>query len=187
MEQIIDRLREATSQDHRVLENKLGLLAAPLSRARFVAALQGFLAFHRVWEPRVEALVGDPAFMAPRRKLDLLGADLEALDAAASPIAVDIAYLAGPSQAWGSLYVMEGSALGGQVISKALREAPWAPPGGLGYFNPYGRETGAMWKAFRQRLEAAPGLDREGAVSAARQTFAVLAGILPLRHEEAVP
>jgi heme oxygenase (biliverdin-IX-beta and delta-forming) len=187
MEQIVDRLRAGTADAHRALEARLGLLDPPLDRARFIAALRGFQAFHLAWEPRMEALLGDPAFLAPRRKLALLAADLDRLGAgAASPIMVDMAWLSGPSQAWGSLYVMEGSTLGGQVISKALRGADWAPPGGLRYFNPYGRETAGMWRAFRERIaEASLGVDPEAAVSAARRTFAVLADMLPQRREEA--
>ena len=70
---------------------------------------------------------------------------------------------------------MEGSTLGGQLISKTLRGAGWAPEGGLSYFNPYGRQTAAMWSAFRTDLEAAaPGLDADAAVQGAEATFQTL-------------
>lgn len=42
---------------------------------------------------------------------------------------------------------MEGSTLGGQVISRGFAGTVWAER--LRYFNPYGRGTGGMWAAFK--------------------------------------
>ena len=159
------------------LEEGLALLQPPLRRERFVAVLQGFLAFHRVWEPKVAVLVGDPAVTAPRGRTRLIEQDLQALGEGASAVrrAFDLGFLADRSAAWGSLYVMEGSTLGGQVISKALRSAAWAPGDGLTYFNPYGRRTAAMWASFREALDSASAdLDAEAAARGARLTFQAL-------------
>jgi heme oxygenase len=51
------------------------------------------------------------------------------------------------------MYVLEGSALGGQVIARALRER-WAlgPHNGAAYFGGHGADTGACWADFRRRL-----------------------------------
>lgn len=45
------RLRVATADAHRRLENDLDLLAPPLSRARFTSLLLRWRGFHAVWEP----------------------------------------------------------------------------------------------------------------------------------------
>ena len=77
--------------------------------------------------------------------------------------------------ALGSLYVMEGSTLGGAVITKALRHAAWLPPGGFRYFNPYGAETGRMWRRFQDAFRAACAVGGETAVErGAVETFEVL-------------
>jgi heme oxygenase (biliverdin-IX-beta and delta-forming) len=185
---MLERLRSATRADHAALEDELGLLRPPLSRTRFIHVLQGFRAFHAAWEPRVAGLIGEEALLGPRGRLGHLDGDLARLGAGpggAAPFDLDV--LQGPSRAWGSLYVMEGSTLGGQVISEALRrEARWAPPEGLRYFDPYGRQTGAMWRTFRQALEAhAARLEPEEVVEGARATFQVLRRGLASRLERA--
>ncbi len=170
---LIDHLRSATRAAHMELETTLQLLEPPLSCLRFARALTGFQSFHRVWEPKVEALLGEPDMLVPRRKLALIAADLDALGHAGNePISFDLDFLDGAAQAWGSLYVLEGSTLGGQVISRSLKATDWAPPNGLAYFNPYGRRIGAMWTQFRTALEArAPGLDPRAVVDGACATF----------------
>lgn len=174
---MLERLRSATQADHGALEDGLALLRAPLSHARFVQVLRGFHAFHSVWEPRVAGLIDDEPLLAPRRRLALLQRDLLALGAEpGAPVDFDLGFLRDESAAWGSLYVLEGSTLGGQVIAKALRRgAAWVPAQGLSYFNPHGRETAALWRGFCDALEAAaPRLDAEEVVRGARASFRVL-------------
>jgi heme oxygenase len=81
----------------------------------------------------------------------------------------------GLEAALGSLYVMEGSTLGGQVISRILDRSPDLI-GRVRYFDPYGPRTGAMWRAFRAGLRGrvAAGADRRSIVAAAVQTFELL-------------
>lgn len=173
-----DRLRTATAAAHAALEDGLALLRPPLERARFIHALQGFHAFHTAWEPRVAALLGEAAaWLASRRRLALLERDLEALGARPDPgRRFDLGFLHDRASAWGSLYVVEGSTLGGQVIAKALRRgAAWAPAEGLAYFNPHGRETAAMWRGFCERLDReAPTLRLDAVVAGAEHTFEAL-------------
>jgi heme oxygenase len=173
---LLHRLREETANDHAALEGALALLAPPLARERFVAALQGFHRFHAAWEPKVAALIDRPDLLAARTRLALIEADLAALDAApADGPAPDLDALRGAAEGWGSLYVMEGSTLGGLVIAKALRDAPWAPAAGLAYFHAHGRETAAVWRETCAALEAAgETLDPERIVAGARATFASL-------------
>lgn len=163
----------------------MALLDPPLQRERFVRVLSGFHAFHRAWEPLVERLAGEEdAFLAPRRRLALLEADLAALGASPVCSAEPMDFLTSRGQAWGSLYVMEGSALGGLVISKALRSADWLPEAGLTYFNPYGRRTMAQWQAFLSRLDAVAAEEpAEEIVEGALATFAHLqARLVPLQE-----
>jgi heme oxygenase len=160
------------------MEAGLDLLREPLERSRFVDVLKGFYGFHAVWEPGFSVLM--PEVMAGRRRLNLLGDDLRALGLnrdriAAIPRCVEAAALVQDQpRALGSLYVIEGSTLGGAVIGKALEQAPWAPGGGIRYFSPYGRMTAARWRQTLGVLEAShPGED-DVVVEAALRTFELL-------------
>ena len=60
-----------------------------------------------------------------------------------------------PAKAFGTLYVMEGATLGGQVINRHLKEhLGLTPENGGVFFNGYGQMTGPMWKAFGASIEA---------------------------------
>jgi heme oxygenase len=97
--------------------------------------------------------------------LSAMGLDPEALETL--PLCAAAARLAGTREAAvGALYVMEGSTLGGQVISKALAGADWLPTGGLAYFNPYADRTGAMWRSFRDWAQMTTPIETHAEVAA---------------------
>lgn len=175
------RLREATSQAHQQLESLLGLLDSPMSYTRFVAVLMRFHGFHRVWEPALEQALGNDSFTVPRRRLSLIEHDLRALDIddldiEALPVVPEAAQLCRTLDgALGSLYVMEGSTLGGRVITRRLMEdADWCPEEGLLYFHPYGDLTGERWRQTLALLELVPPERHEAVVDGALETFALL-------------
>ena len=150
-----DELRTRTHGAHRGLEDALDLLRLPLSRARFTQVLRGFLGFHLVWDETMRGHAGLGALIEGRGRVAILRADLAALgespdSIAAIPRCAAAADLAATvPAAIGSLYVMEGSTLGGRLISRALASEPWPPAGGLRYFEPYGDRTGPMWRGFK--------------------------------------
>jgi heme oxygenase len=130
----------------------------------------------------VEAVLGER--FRPRRRLALLTADLRLMDDRdGPPPRPDLAPLPDEASAWGSLYVLEGSTLGGAVIAKSLARSGVPGLAGLGYFNPHGRRTMASWQAFRMELIAAvtPG-GEPAALAAARATFVRLIEWLPTRQ-----
>jgi heme oxygenase (biliverdin-IX-beta and delta-forming) len=75
------------------------------------------------------------------------------------------------SQAFGALYVMEGSTLGGRMIQKMLlkNHPGMLQPKHLSFFNGYGDATSAKWKSFLESLENIE--DRSTVVAAANETF----------------
>ena len=148
---LLVRLREGTAGSHARLEEALALLSLPLARDRFGVLLERFHGFHAVWEPAITPWF-EPSFFGPRRRTGLIEADLAALGrpiatAQPSPCAAAVRLGESAERALGSLYVMEGSTLGGQVISRGLADAGWTDD--LRYFHPYGRGTGGMWAAFK--------------------------------------
>lgn len=80
--------------------------------------------------------------------------------------------------AFGSMYVLEGSALGGQVIAKsAATTLGLGPDNGCAYFHGFHVDTAGRWKEFRALLESEVGNEpraRRQACDAARQTFDAL-------------
>lgn len=167
-------LRTRTAGAHRRLEAALGLMDGPPRRDRFVRALAAFHAFYAAWEPVASPTLAAQGWaLAPRRLL--IGRDLlalgETLPLPASAEPTSSVGAADPVAVWGSVYVTEGSALGGRLIARALRGATWAPPGGLVSFDPYGRDTGRRWAECRGRLDALPAEAAEVVAAAAAATF----------------
>lgn len=174
-----DRLRGATRDAHDAVEHALDWERRTASREAYRGWLAALHGFHRGWEPAVAAAIGDPAFLAPRFKLELLEADLRALGGMAGgaagrvPAWRDTLVLGDRAAAWGSLYVLEGSMLGGRIVARRVAAT-------LGhasrYHAAYGAETGAMWRDVRARLERELVDEgaRDRAAEAARATFAAL-------------
>lgn len=174
------RLRRETQAAHQRLEDSLALLDGAPDRERFTQALRAFLGFHAAWEPAVAASPGTAGAFEGRSRLPHLRRDLLALGEAPETLArlprCDAAagLADAPASALGSLYVMEGSTLGGQVLARAVAGAGWGPAGGLTYFNPYGMETGRRWRALQAELNAAPRGEHDAVVAGAQATFALL-------------
>jgi heme oxygenase len=152
-------LKDRTASQHRRLEDHLGLLMPPISPQRVIRFLIRCAAFHRVWEPAITRHRGFPELMKTRarrllaeRDLAFLGVSDAELTALSCEGARDL--VEDPASAMGSLYVMEGSTLGSQIIARVLGQEDWVPPGGLWYFSPPGREVRADWIALRSSAEA---------------------------------
>lgn len=176
-------MRAATREAHERLETALDLMREPLERERFVGVLGRFHGLHAAWEPAVAARPEMGALMEGRSRLAHLRADLTALglsddEVDALPASQDAAALADTEAgAWGSLYVMEGSTLGGKLIARALAAAPWLPPGGLTYFDARGSDTGRMWRQLGQAVDVAtPSGGRQAVEQGAARAFDVVRG-----------
>lgn len=172
-----DRLRCATGKAHAALEGGLDLLRQPPEREYFVRLLVRFHGFHRVWESAVAQQLPDT--VTPCTRLVLIEHDLRALGlderaiGAIAPCAPAACLGNNPDAALGSAYVLEGSTLGGRVITQHLSKARWCPPGGLQYFNPYGDKTASNWQALLRHLAVAPG-DPDQIIAGALRTFGIL-------------
>lgn len=121
----------------------------------YARVLQVFDSFLAAWEPAVAAALPAAwhAWLRARSRRPFLQQDLAMLDIAPARAAAGVPHLRSPAAAWGSLYVLEGSALGGQVITRALAGAGLHPHRGAAYFHGWGSDTDAMWRDFRAVLE----------------------------------
>ncbi len=180
---ILRRLRDETRLQHEALEEALPLGQANLGRDEYSGLLRRFYGFYATWEEQAEAHAGPElaSVIHSRAKLPLLAADLAAfgMEAAHCSRMEDSllpSFDAEPGVLLGSMYVVEGSTLGGQVISRRL-EAMQGFRNGVGYsfFQSYGRAVGQQWRGFTALLEAAPEEDGDAIVRGARHTFSAFA------------
>lgn len=177
----LPQLRAAT-RDHHARIDRLMDLRRMRDRRHYAEILRVLDAFLAAWEPAVAAAL--PArwhgWLQARSRRPFLRADLDALGVAPAQGVAAAPSLHGTAAAWGSLYVMEGSALGGQVITRSLAQAGLRPDSGSAYFHGWGDATGAMWREFRTLLEAqlaGPHAVAE-ACDAACRTFDALSNLL---------
>ena len=173
---IAARLRRETAPEHAAIEAASGILHQGLTCAEyrkylerwfgFVAPLEAELQRARVWD----ALRLDPRERSKRQSLehDLgeLGSVVCALPLSGLP------ELRGLPEAVGSAYVIEGSTLGGRVLSRHVQTCLGAEVP-RGFLEVYGSETGQRWHAFRAAL-ASYAVGREAqdrVIAGAKSTF----------------
>ncbi|WP_312765886.1 biliverdin-producing heme oxygenase [Epilithonimonas sp.] len=106
------------------------------------------------YEPQVQEQLKDyPELKLDlRSKIDALKIDLSNLDIETGSEA-SAQNLENEAEAFGALYVMEGSTLGGNVISKQLRKNPEFEDVEFNYFGVYGENTGPFWQEFKSILD----------------------------------
>jgi heme oxygenase len=194
---LLARLKQETAASHTRLENAFDLMRDDWSRDDYVALLERFYGYVAVWENaaghRMPAHLRE--FFDARRKAALLAADLCVLTgderrADTVPLAdpdADLPALEGLGRVFGSMYVMEGSTLGGRFIAPHVARLFGLANGeGNAYFDGYGARTGSMWNAFRETAAASvPPEQHDDAVEAAIATFEGLHGWLAGTRVEA--
>jgi heme oxygenase len=111
----VARLRAATASDHDAVDAGFGRydLTDPREYRAFLIAHARALPAVEAWLRRISGL---PAF---RDRADLLAADLTALgEAMPAPMTFDP--LRSAAAGWGAMYVVEGSRLGGIMLSRTV-------------------------------------------------------------------
>lgn len=170
---VLTRLRQETRPYHDALEAnefnqqlKAGM-PTEAATARFLAKLYGFVVPFEA-QLRAHAEEFGPEWELGRRyRAPLLLLDLPA--AATLPLAPNLPPLHTRAQLLGAMYVLEGSTLGGQVISRQLAKAGIAA---RAYFSGHAEQTGPLWKSFVGLLaEAATPATTDDIVASAILTF----------------
>lgn len=173
-------LRGGTREEHEALERELALTRDGLTLGDYTRLLVRFHGLYsrlevslQAWEEDWDRLCLD---WQARRKLPLLERDLRALLASEVPPRPDVPLpaLTTLPRALGCLYVVEGSTLGGQLLTRHFGERlRLTPETGLAFFAGYRDETGPRWRQFLETLgrELSSPARIEEAVTAARATF----------------
>ena len=180
---ILKKIKEQTQDNHTSLENSPFLrpiAQKSLTLDQYIAILERFYGFFHPLEQKVARFPVErylPDF-SQRRKAGLLMYDLQQIQphqAATFPICQDLPTVETLEHAFGCLYVMEGSTLGGKMIYKMVKETLGIDHNkGVSFFYGYGPDTGNKWKNFQQSLESVSSTNSKAdsqMIEAANNTF----------------
>ena len=160
---ILATLKERTRPLHAMVEREVNIfqrIATPEDYTRLLGRFYGF------YLP-LDALLADAPGLSSlgidfvrRHKAPLLHADLTALGCSDAqvrglPLCAELPDLNTLSRALGTLYVVEGATLGGQIIGRQLSQNldVTAQRGGR-FFASYGENVQAMWTSFGASVSA---------------------------------
>lgn len=149
-------LRHETAELHRQVERDVCLPDAVSTRADYVALLQRLFGFHSMvesiwllphWESEWQALEIN---LLSHRRTPQLSHDLTLLGVHDAVTQAPLLNLERFGEVLGSLYVVEGSALGGQMLAPHLRAAAGDVP--TTFFDSEGRNHPKPWRAVKAAL-----------------------------------
>lgn len=174
---VLDGLRRATSSLHRRLEQRFDAVAELADPARRQVTLERYATFYTSAYTALAASLEhvEGLDFAQRSRTWQSGRLLCGRPARAA----DFPDPADTSEALGGLYVVEGSALGGRLILRALRAQGIADSEFL-FLDPYGSAGGSMWRSLLHLLE------REGSRSLAHLESMCRGAIRGFGHAERI-
>jgi heme oxygenase len=175
---VFDLLRQRTADLHQLIEGRVPVFREGFSLEDYTQLVESFFGFWAPVEKRLSnlATLRDPDLALDSRfKCSLLREDLLILgrDPGTVRQCERLPRLDTFLQGLGCLYVLEGSTLGSQIISRRLREQLQLDErNGGSFFNAYGGSTGARWMEFKGFVSASvKSEDADKIVDAARETF----------------
>jgi heme oxygenase (biliverdin-IX-beta and delta-forming) len=176
---LLEQLKSETLSNHQQLEKHLIVkLKGMQSPEDYINILQIFYAYFGALEDRINQFIGVDQLpdYAERRKTESIKNDILALNGIVPEKATlnDLPEIQNLLQAFGALYVIEGSTLGGQAISKMVsKQLALNGDAGISFFKSYGEHTMAMWGKFKTVLErhAASQEAANVIIEAANETF----------------
>lgn len=145
---ILVLLKEGTRPQHDKLEHELNLLRSDLTIEDYVEILKRFYGIYKPLEPRLNLPADRLKTPHLEKDLEHFNVDLHSID-----LCQDLPDLVSTSHLYGVRYVLEGSTLGGQVLSKHFKENfHTSPDSGGFFFSGYGPLTMPKWKEFQNEL-----------------------------------
>ncbi len=152
---LIDKMRDATKMLHQELDHSLvPYIESIQSKEDYAALLLLFYGFFKPVYDNIDAYLETDSLpdYRTRRKPEWILNDLEHLEVNYSvefckrlpPVTDNVS-------AFGSLYVLEGSTLGGMIIKKMIGDKLHIHKG-LSFFSGYGKQTRGQWNVFIQAL-----------------------------------
>jgi heme oxygenase len=172
---LTDKLKELTKTNHQLLEKKLVAKMRSLrGNDDYINLLGIFYSYFGGLEKLMQShlLTARVPDYSKRRKAEALASDIEVLGGKLPELATtdSLPNITNHAEAMGALYVMEGSTLGGKIISEMLTKQLGLNDG-LSFFRSYGDETMMMWKQFQSVLNEPELSAGTEVVAAANETF----------------
>jgi len=175
---VLDLLKTGTADIHQLIEQRVPVFHEDFNLEDYANLVEQFFGF---WAPveaglsKVAALREPDLALESRFKCSLLREDLLILGRDPSTVqqCETLPRLDTFLQGLACLYVLEGSTLGGQIISRRLQEKLQLSAGsGASFLNAYGGSVGARWIEFKRFVSASVRpQDADDVVEAARETF----------------
>lgn len=153
----IQKLKQETQDDHRAVEGTLALMHEDLNVTQYIGCLLQMYGMVSAWEE--ESLKVAPGWIRPqlmaRKRKNMLERDLAWFGAESrDDLRPVLPEMKDQPSLLGAMYVMEGSTLGGQLISRQLQKTLHLCEGnGDAYFRGHGDQTGPMWREFCEVLK----------------------------------
>lgn len=155
---ISESLKEATRIPHAELEKSMvERLRKTDTHQAYADLLRLFYGFYKPVEQLTDRFI-DKNYLPDyegRRKSEAIINDLAQLgDAHVHKLCINLPVIENGYHAFGAVYVLEGSTLGGRIICNMLKKniGAAAPPA-FSFFEGYGESTGVMWATFKKKLD----------------------------------
>jgi heme oxygenase len=173
---VFAHLKQHTHTQHIHLEQTIDIANQIQNEHQYRDVLAAFYGFYKPLEERLDTIQGlEIINFKARHKVGLLQRDLTHLGLSESeieqlPLCMDLPHVESLAEALGCLYVLEGSTLGGQIISRHLQELPHS------FFTSYGSQVGKLWTELKIAAEqfAHEPHSYDVLTTAAQDTFAKL-------------
>lgn len=176
---MFEQLKQATSENHATLEKILVSRLKNLKNENDYGKLLSTLYdFYGPLEDRTLRFIPVEVLpdIASRKRADSLKKDMLELNytySARQP--ENIPAPQNMSHAVGTMYVTEGSTLGGSIIAGMLRRQLKLEDKGLSYFTAYGDQNMEKWQSFKRNFESRSGqLELNEVIQGANSTFIAL-------------
>lgn len=182
MTSLFAELKSSTRASHDSLESKLDLLAENFTMNDYRRVLERFWGMYLPVE-KVVANSEIRDMYAGRWKTDLLRKDLHSLGLSDAeidnlPSCEALPDLSSLEKILGTLYVLEGSTLGGMILTRHFgQKFNLDSLNGLRFYSSYGAKTPEMWKAWKEFSESfatSRSLNQGEIISQANHTFSAL-------------
>jgi heme oxygenase len=180
---IMVRLRQKTLRLHLRLKQGIDLFHHFSTLEDYRRLLERYQGFYEPVESALERHFNRRAGgldFEPRRKSPMLVRDLRALGVkqfTTLPRCASLPAISSTPHAFGCLYTLEISTLGGQIITRHLnRVFGVSPESGCSFFHSYGDQTVMMWRDLGQQIKKYAVTDEieEAMIEAAVETFVKL-------------
>ncbi|WP_413560611.1 biliverdin-producing heme oxygenase [Bdellovibrio sp. HCB209] len=174
-------LKDGTQDLHNEIEKHMPVFRPDFNSQQYAEVLQKMHRFYEGFEKKLETALsthGLSDMYKDRFKTPRIESDLKSLGTPtkSQPAPSHLPVLDSVPAIAGALYVIEGSSLGGQIITKHLKEKLNMTPEQTQFFGGYGELTGKRWQEFQKWMGELDMNEQNAklAVSSARETFSSL-------------